>query len=220
MRRTILSMMIVFLLPVHVISQDIIGYNFGKRSQSQFRLGVQGQFALPVLGHFKADVGYGGIVTVEYQFNKTLFSLIASAGYVMWSGGGYDNQYSYYDGMYYTYYSEYHEDYSNIPLSIGGRFYFSDNDSRLYFQMLGGISFYSFSVNSNNSSSNPSNSQNYYWPYSKNSVSKTGVEIYPSLGFLWNLGRAYLDSQIMYSYMPEVKSDGVIGTRIGFAFPL
>ncbi len=97
------------------------------------KLGVGGELLLPS-GNFGdvAGTGFGGTANFLYQINNQI-SISAIAGYMTWGGKSIDI------GL-----GKWEYSYSAIPILAGGRYYFTEGDSRVYGSAE--LGFYMFST--------------------------------------------------------------------------
>ncbi|MBI5021101.1 MAG: outer membrane beta-barrel protein [Ignavibacteriales bacterium] len=102
---------------VSVLMLILVVTGIGFAQEGQMKAGVGLELALPMgtFGDF-AGTGIGGTANFLYQLNNQI-SLSGTAGYISWGGKDF-GVFSY--------------SYSAIPILVGGRYYFTEGDGRVY----------------------------------------------------------------------------------------
>ncbi|MBA4311265.1 MAG: hypothetical protein C0417_01405 [Chlorobiaceae bacterium] len=120
---------------VPVLMLVLLMTGIGLAQEGQMKLGVGVELLLPS-GDFGdyAGTGIGGTANFLYQLNNQI-SLSGTAGYISWGGKSFDVGLGTWD------YS-----YSAIPILVGGRYYFTEGDARLYGSAEIGMYMFSFTV--------------------------------------------------------------------------
>jgi hypothetical protein len=114
------------LVPVLVLVLLMTG--IGVAQEGQMKLGAGLELALPI-GTFGdvAGTGIGGTANFLYELNSQI-SLSGTAGYISWGGKDF---------------GVFKYSYSAVPILVGGRYYFTEGDARVYGSAE--IGFYMFS---------------------------------------------------------------------------
>ncbi|MBI5475924.1 MAG: outer membrane beta-barrel protein [Ignavibacteriales bacterium] len=107
------------LVPVLMLVLLVAGISFGQ--EGQMRLGAGLELVLPS-GTFGdvAGTGFGGTANFLYTVNPQI-TITGTAGYIMWGEKSFDLGFG-----------EWKYSYSAIPILAGGRYYFTEGDSRVY----------------------------------------------------------------------------------------
>jgi hypothetical protein len=106
---------------VPVLMLVLLMTGIGLAQEGQMKLGVGVELLLPS-GNFGdiAGTGIGGTANFLYQLNNQI-SLSGTAGYISWGGKSFD-----------VGFGKYEYAYSAIPILVGGRYYFTEGDARVY----------------------------------------------------------------------------------------
>ncbi len=106
---------------VPVLMLVLLMTGIGLAQEGQMKLGVGLELVLPS-GSFGdvAGTGFGGTANFLYQLNNQI-SLSGTAGYISWGGKSFET------GL-----GKYEYSYSAIPILVGGRYYFTEGDARVY----------------------------------------------------------------------------------------
>lgn len=185
---------------VPVLMLVLLMTGIGLAQEGQMKLGVGVELVLPS-GSFGdvAGTGFGGTANFLYQLNDQI-SLSGTAGYISWGGKSIDVGLGTWD------YS-----YSAIPILVGGRYYFTEGDARVYGSAEIGMYMFSFKLTV------PSYTYlGFTVPGSETTESSSEFTIAPGIGYEMKIGdNMNLDLSAKYLIISDMSN---INVRAGVNF--